>query len=422
MFEDLTLVKLAKEAFLPIVGFIAGAFWRKFREWFAYIKARARYLYSSKLYPEVEEILLLDTAIPNFILDAQSMVSIEETFILSVPQGVGFEQRNEQLTGRRESQQFYIGSDQVFGASTLNKLEEITGLKGLVEKIEAARIAVAQTFLKKKDGLFFNSKKVGLRNFLYDRVGDDERSRLDLRIYHTDYFTHAVMQKVIKQIMAENPQFIKDVCEDSKLINERFYPFTTSIGLNVFLFSDLKRRILLSRRSSHAASGNSGANLVHVTMNEGFSQTDYDYQRKGDGHITVLNCFRRGMREELGIGEYESKLGDVYIYDLFLVKESFQIGLFAWANYQGSATEVMELRAQDKQLESTDLFDVSFSNQGMKELLTDNKMVPYSRVGLENLCRIHGLETTDFKMLGFDYYWCIGIAIYGSLFKRRRDS
>ena len=170
--------------------------------------------------------------------------------------------------------------------------------------------------------------------------------------------------------------------------------------------------IIFGQRSLHVSDGNKAAGLLHVTMNEGFSQTDYDYQRIGDGHITVLNCFRRGLREELGIGEYDTRINDIFVYDLFITKESFQIGLFAWAVFQGNEGEVRELRAQDKHMESPKLLSINFTNTELQELLKDNSMVPYARVGLENLCRIHGLQTRDFNALDPFYYWCLFKSIF----------
>ena len=111
-------------------------------------------------------------------------------------------------------------------------------------------------------------------------------------------------------------------------------------GLNLFLFSDLKRKLVFSRRAAMASDGNEGAGKLHVAMNEGLSHTDFEFQQRGEGQLSLINCFRRGMQEELGFNEYDERLGSLNVFDCFLVKDSFQFGIFAWASYSGYFEEI----------------------------------------------------------------------------------
>lgn len=405
-----TIVEAVGEFFLPLVSFLGGLFARRLAEWWKFVRARARYAHFRKTFPK-ETIILLDSAIPKFEVDGQSISPTEETFLLRPLPGVGLEEINARLHKYHETAPFTFGDDQIFGANSTLKLQEITGIDDIEERIEIARASVSSEFSARSDGKLFNGKKLGLRNFNFDRVGDDERSRLDLRVYETDYFTHSVMQKVVREYMQENPSFISDVETDFGLINRKFYPFLTSVGLNVFLFTDLKRKVVFSRRSKSAAGGNSGTGKLHVAMNEGLTFTDFQFQQRGEGQVTAINCFRRGMREELGFSEYDNRLSDLNIYDTFIVKESFQFGLFAWSSFQGHFPEISEFRAQDKQMESKELVEANFTDATLKSMIKDDLFVPYTRVGLENLCRIHGINTFDVESRGVDYFaiW-LGVA------------
>ena len=388
---------------LAFVGFFAGLLASKIVDWWKFINARTRYAHFHKKFPK-ECIILIDSAIPKFEIDGQSIAPTEERFFLRPKRGIGFEEINVSMDKYFNSAPFVFGDDEIFGSNKLEKLVEITGIPDLPERISRSRDKVSAKFLAKQDGKIFNGKKFGLRNFAFDRVGDDERSRLDLRVYETDYFTHSVMQDVIQEYMNHNKSFIIEVEKDISTINRRYYPFLTSVGLNVFIFTDLKRNIIFSRRSSSIAFGNAAEGKLHVSMNEGLSFTDFEFQQRGEGQVTLVNCFRRGMREELGFSEYDSRIGDLNVYDIFVVKRSFQFGLFAWCTFQGHFPEIADFRAQDKQMESSELVEVAFRSSALHKMISEERFVPYTRVGLENLCRIHGISTYDVDARGFDYF------------------
>lgn len=386
----------------PALGFMGGLLWRKGQEHWQFIGARAQHQYLKSHLPS-DTVLILDSAIPKFELDGQSIAPTEETFFLRPLAGIGLEQHNQEVSGYHRTAPFVFGEDEVFGSSSLETLKAVTKIDDLPDRIEQARRKVSYAFLHKSNGTYFNGKKMGLRNFNFSRVGDDERSRLDIRVYETDYFTHKVMQEVIRGYMREHPGFIQSVERDITLLNKRYYPFTTSIGLNLFLFSNLKRKLVFNRRSPAASDGNEGAGKLHVAMNEGLSHTDFEFQQRGEGQLSLVNCFRRGMREELGFSEYEERLGSLNVYDCFLVKDSFQFGLFAWSSYNGYFEEIANNRAQDKAMESTELVTLDFNGRAMREAIYKQDFVPYTRVGLEGLCRIHGIDTARIDKLNRQY-------------------
>lgn len=387
---------------LPTLGFVGGLLWRKILEAWRFLGARAQYEYHRQYLPS-DIVITLDSAIPSFELDGQSIAPTEEKFFLRPLAGIGLENHNAEVASYHKKPPFVFGSDEVFGSNKLSKLEKITGIKGLAQRIEQAREKISYEFLNKQKGSYFNGKKMGLRNFNFSRVGDDERSRLDIRVYETDYFTHKVMQQVVREHLQENPEFIQTVESNTSLLNSHYYPLTTSIGLNLFLFSDLKRKLVFSRRAAMASDGNQGAGKLHVAMNEGLSHTDFEFQQRGEGQLSLINCFRRGMQEELGFNEYDERLGSLNVFDCFLVKESFQFGLFAWASYNGYFEEIANHRAQDKAMESSELLALDFNGRAMRQYISDTLFVSYTRVGLEGLCSIHGINTNKIDKKSWQY-------------------
>jgi hypothetical protein len=419
MTDDVTLTQVLTKLALPTASFVGGLFSRHLVDWWKYITARAKYEDFRKTYPE-SVVIKLDTAIPSFEVDGNSIVPTEEKFIISALPLPELLQHNEHKAKYHSEPPFKFECDNFFGSKDIAHLSDITGIPDIAQRVEKSRKTVSTAFSQKGDGRFFNSKKLGVRNFNFDRAGDDERSRLDIRAFETDYFTHCVMQATIKDYLKDNPKIISEIRKNKEILNDRYYPFLTSIGLNVFLFTDLKRVLAFSRRSLSASGGNSGGGKLHVAMNEGLSFTDFQFQQRGDGQVTALNCFRRGMREELGFNEYEQKIGSLNIFDAFIVTESFQFGLFAWTSYNGHFPELVHLRAQDKEMESLELVEVRFDSRSIGERIKNEEFVPYTRVGLEGLCRIHGVNTYDTDVRGYSFHFTWLRLAFESAFKKRK--
>lgn len=130
---------------------------------------------------------------------------------------------------------------------------------------------------------------------------------------------------------------------------------------------------------------------------------NFEFQQRGEGQLSLINCSRRGMQEELGFNEYDERLGSLNVFDCFLVKDSFQFGLFAWASYSGYFEEIANNRAQDKAMESSELLALDFNGPAMREHISDTLFVPYTRVGLEGLCSIHGINTGKVDKKSWQY-------------------
>jgi hypothetical protein len=55
-------------------------------------------------------------------------------------------------------------------------------------------------------------------------------------------------------------------------------------------------------------------------------------------------------------------------------------------------------------MESKELVECNFTEETLIRMIKEELFVPYTRVGLENLCRIHGINTSDGEGRGYKYF------------------
>lgn len=385
-----------KDIVLPGLTFILGVLFTRAINWWKIIRTRARYGFYQRNENDGNDVIILDSGVPHFIIDSRSIIDTGEKFLLSFPREELRKTHKayiDKLEFTEKEQDFHYDEDIIFSGKDMKWLASITGIDSLETRIEQARMTVANRFAGAEKGNYFNSRTIGLRKYTFDRVGNLEQSKLDIQVYRTDYFTHKVMQNVIYDLIREKTVKIDEIEKNHALLFEKYFPFLASMGLNVFILSDNESRLNLCRRSRNAS--RDGVNLsgkLHVTMNEGFTATDYDKRRQGHGNITIDNCYRRGMEEELGIKENNTKLGEINVYDFFFSKSLFQIGLFAWASYRGNEDDLINSPAQDRSLESAGMVQCDFNNKDIQKLLIEEEFTCYSRKGLENLCRLKNIK------------------------------
>ncbi len=396
-----------KEIALPGLFYIMGLLTSRVRGWWKIIRTRARYGFYQRNKKDGDDVIILDSGVPHFIIDSRSIIDTGEEFRLKFPLEElkkNYKAYVENLNHTEKAQEFHSGEDIIFSGKDMKWLADISGINDLADRIEKARMTVANQFAEAKGGNYFNSRVIGLRKYIFEREGDIEQSKLNIKVYRTDYFTHKVMQDVIHDLLREKIVKIDEIEKKHALLYEKYFPFLAAMGLNVFIFTDNESRINLCRRSNNASSGKVDlSGKLHVTMNEGFTATDYDKRKQGYGSITIDNCYRRGMEEELGITENNTELGEINVYDFFFSKSLFQVGLFAWASYRGSEDDLRVSRAQDRALESAGMLQCDFNNKGMQKLLKEEEFTCYSRTGLENLCRLKNIKLVGEK---FSIHYC----------------
>lgn len=407
-----------KEFILPVMTFLLGLLWERIKKWFKTAKQRARFAYTKKIKPPSNAAWIIDSAVPEFLIDKSSITDTKNVFILSITDEA--KALLSRKTEKHEEAEFYYGDDKLLGFQNWLEIEKLTGIKNLEERVNRHRKSVSMNALVTKKKFYFNSQKIGVRKIDLRRVNDEETSYLSIAAYHTDYFTHRVMQNVIREWTEEDRSVLPAIQKDISLLFEKYYLFCTSLGLNAFILTEWRDELILARRSKRVDDSNHDDVNIHVTMNEGFSSIDFDYHKMGQGNITIDNCFRRGMEEELGIAVNSRALSPIHIYDIFFVPDLFQIGLFGWAIYEGDWFDLKYERAQDRALEVEEVFKVKFDSKNIEKLLNSGEVIPYTTVGIEQLSRLFGVITPDWKFLGYEYYFLFTKYLFKGLFPKTR--
>ena len=221
------------------------------------------------------------------------------------------------------------------------------------ERLDAACIAVARQFAHGTGGCLFNGSKYGVLDYRIARSNDEkEFPLLNLYCFDTDYYTDRVLTELWRGLDASQRR------SHSELANQRSIAFLScSLGVNcVVICADDK--ILITQRSARVGLSTS---RLHISMNEGLTQTDRD---TGDVPSVRL-CLLRGLREELGVRE--SEIRKMEIGDFFLERHHFQFGLTAVVHLACGSQELRHAVSKDRTLESDGFRFLDF--HGTRELL-----------------------------------------------------
>ena len=128
---------------------------------------------------------------------------------------------------------------------------------------------------------------------------------------------------------------------------------------------------------------NTDKELFHISMNEGFSQTDKDMFGKLDLEL----CFKRGLLEELGITEniYRNASYAAF-YDFFLEMKNFEIGLTSVLRLDMNfEKDIATLIGRDKTLETSKFETLELNKKQIKNFLDKNEMIPHGKYTLERV-------------------------------------
>ncbi len=235
----------------------------------------------------------------------------------------------------------------------------------VLEILEASRMKIATQFVQRKDGLYFNGSKYGIAYADgFSRTDDSvENPILLLKLFHTDHFTHRVVEEMAEQLNI-NEELIK------KELNHQLNWIRTSLGLSVIVVLKRTNQILMTRRSSNS-SFSEGKTWIYVSATETFTDTDYDsYIQNADLSL----CLKRGILEELGITQnmyYDSTLK---FYSMFYETHFYQDGIVASVELKDTVTfdEILNLNAKDKELEVDSMFLIDNSKHAINKFIEEN--------------------------------------------------
>lgn len=292
----------------------------------------------------------------------------------------------EKALGYMDSQFTEFHGDASFdGGKTYEDLVEITGIEELPELIEKHRTMVGQRFLEAADGMMFNGEKYGVFNLRFTRFGEEENPGVEIDLFKTDYFTHRVFRSIYHELK-ERGHEIAFANSDTFL---KYRPFFTSFGVNCLLVCDggNGKEMVLSKRSARVAGGKS---RYHITMNEGLSRTDKD----PFGRVDIELCFKRGLLEELGIGEniYQLAVNSAF-YDFFLEKNNFEIGVSSVFELElDFEKDIAPLIARDKQLEVDSFVALPMRPKVINRFVKEHDFVPHGLYVFERVLLRKGLQ------------------------------
>ncbi|WP_219862617.1 hypothetical protein [Vreelandella piezotolerans] len=292
----------------------------------------------------------------------------------------------EKALGYMDSQFTEFHGDASFdGGKTYEDLVEITGIEELPELIEKHRTMVGQRFLEAADGMMFNGEKYGVFNLRFTRFGEEENPGVEIDLFKTDYFTHRVFRSIYHELK-ERGHEIASANSDTFL---KYRPFFTSFGVNCLLVCDggNGKEMVLSKRSARVAGGKS---RYHITMNEGLSRTDKD----PFGRVDIELCFKRGLLEELGIGEniYQLAVNSAF-YDFFLEKNNFEIGVSSVFELElDFEKDIAPLIARDKQLEVDSFVALPMRPKVINRFVKEHDFVPHGLYVFERVLLRKGLQ------------------------------
>lgn len=362
------------------VGAVAVLLWNSYRRRFARALDRTSYEYRNREMLGEHNSAVIDHAVPEFLVDDLSIRDKGQVFKIAMPTE-SLKRYNTSHKIDRETQGV-VG--QIFGSSDLSYLAEITEIPDIVDRIERARMRVAQWFEEKTNGCLFNGIKFGAYRYNFDAVEKGEQRRMSIEVFETDYFTDRVMTEVHRQLLEENPDHPAGQVERAESLNSHYFPFFCGIGINAFVLTDNQERIVFSERSRNVEASNaSEADIsMHVSMNEAVSQSDISLSPIEDRKILLNRAFHRGIWEELGLPQGDPRMGQPHFHSAIVVKNTAQLGLVCWATFNGTFSELNDLRGKDKFLESNQLVSVAFESAAISKFLKSQKFIPYSRYAL----------------------------------------
>lgn len=313
----------------------------------------------------------------------------KKEFYFSMPQDIceKIKQKNPDFnhTQWEEQKSCYWGSDDDNElVEAIKKLNDKMDNNTIKQIIEDQKIEVANMFLKRSSEAFFNGEMYGIIQLKDRREGNNEKAKITIESVKTDYYTHRVMAAVYKRLLAlemiKRPNSIDEL--------NTYYPFLTSMGMNVLLIIENKQKVVLTKRSKQLI--NMKMDQWHLSMNEAISITDLNMET-----ISLQGCVSRGLHEELGIilEKYEA---NVNYSDIFMLTDPIEFGILAFVVID-ELTEADVRRgyniAQDAPLESTgnDETGVTFleiSKKKIAEFVNNNNLTDAGKYALNMLvCR-----------------------------------
>lgn len=379
-----------------IIAFVLGWGVEKFFDYILKTQKEKYYLYRLKrktkntrtnvlIYPNIS---IIAEGFPFFCLEKKQINNniTDKKFFLSVPPNHRAQLIN--VDG------FKTDQDIILNYPNIQHLENILKCNNLKEIIEECKIQIAEKFIERKDGCFFNGKLYGIfESDDYSRTPDENESPiLHLSFFETDYYTHRVMWEVCMEL--KRRQLIPSQNLNLSQLNEQFNVFRTSLGISIIVEIPLTNEIILVKRARNT-SYNEGKEWIYVSVTETLSETDYDaYMNK----INIKRWIKRALFEELGLIEDYYDENSIQIYDMFFENTFYQDGLTASIKLKKDICfdTIKEFRGRDSRLEIADKFTIKIEKQTIIDFMLENKDVMREQTifSLQSFCLRKNIKIT----------------------------
>ncbi|WP_162947045.1 hypothetical protein [Ruegeria sp. EL01] len=245
-----------------VLGFFSRTFFLRLPRFFRYVKRKSHIKWRESYFPNDVDIITLDLAGTTededveggFVYDHKSVRDSAQVFLLKFPEAAIAQEDHSTVSFSLEN--YNTDFHEVFGKTSLRHLDEITGIRGLSERVTEASILEAKLLFSQKEGRHFNGRTFGLRSIKFNRSGNLERPKLDISLYRTDYFTQCVMHRVALGLLSEGMLSADKIASNREsgfdVINTTYFPFIVGLAINAFVLTDEGRELVLVRRSANA--------------------------------------------------------------------------------------------------------------------------------------------------------------------------
>lgn len=330
---------------------------------------------------ECEGMISLDHGDPFYQYNNLVCKCAEDCFYLAIP--------IQQLTQlRMYNEEFISREDSFFKGMSIDEVGIDMGIRNLKELIDKHRKIVADSFVKRlyAGSTLFNGEMFGVRKIISDRNGIEENAKLIITYYSTDHFTHLVMASIYQELRKAGHEISKI---KSIIDTNRYFPFTSSFGVNTMVILEPENAVILAKRSGRLRNME-GKDKWHVSMNEALTITDID-----EDIIDFDRCVRRGLREELGIRPSDqSKISESKFGDLFFVEKVFEMGITNIVKIDMSFEELKQKysTAKDGELETVEIKKIKINKKAISEFWEKNECTQACHYCLEMMIG-RGLES-----------------------------
>lgn len=370
-----------------IVWFILGMLVPEVIKWIAKKIKRVKYRISIKR-TTVEfnnkGVCSLEHGDPFYVNEELKLLKPESVFTMKMPEDIYSEilSFNDMFSHLGENAEHYFNNKSIKDfTENLSKIIPKMNFNELEDMISEIRVKVANDFLErvKKSQPIFNGELYGISRIQPKREGKDEKATVIISSYRSDYYTHRVMAELYYELHKKS---IINIPQNTQELN-KIYPFLTAIGMNVILIFADGSKIVLVKRSKELF--NMTEDQWHVTMNEAISLTDLNVDT---GRVSLEQCIKRGLREEMGINTENYEGRKIYYGDIFYLEDLNEVGITAFVRIDeldwNTICKGYHI-AKDSVLESVDIREIGFNDKEIGQFLKTEKITKACEYSLEML-------------------------------------